>query len=247
MRVFLFLLLTAPAFAQPDILILGEVHDNPDAHLGQAAEIAKLGPKAVVFEMLTPEEAAQINIDPSVTEAIWSTSNWPPLEMYGPIFDALDQAAVVGAAVPRETVMQVYRVGPVDIFGERAAQFGLDRPLPSEQQKARETLQFEAHCEAMPLNMMAGMVSVQRFRDAVFAQVSLEALATYGAPIAVITGNGHARMDWGIPAVLRTAAPEVTVHTIGFVEGRTGMPFNEVRAVPVTKREDPCATLTSNE
>ena len=47
----LLLCLAAPALSQPaaDIVILGEVHDNPDAHLGLAAVLEELQPTAVVF------------------------------------------------------------------------------------------------------------------------------------------------------------------------------------------------------
>lgn len=177
----LFLILALPVMADPaaEIVILGEVHDNPDAHLGQAGALRALRPTAVVF-------------------------------------------------------------------GADAARFGLDAALPEDQQEKRMQLQFEAHCGAMPLEMMAGMVAVQRYRDAVFARAALEALETYGPPVAVIAGNGHARTDWGIPAVIAKAAPDVTTHAIGFVENDFGMPFDDTRIVPPAERDDPCATLTSN-
>lgn len=242
------LCLAAPALAeaQADIVILGEVHDNADAHLGQAEELRALKPTAVVFEMLTADEAAKADADRSVIAEAWEASGWRDFPIYQPIVEALGGARILGAAAPRDTISAVYRDGAAALFGADAARFGLDQPLPADQQSAREQLQFQAHCEAMPLETMAGMVVVQRYRDAVFARAALEALQTYGPPVAVIAGNGHARTDWGVPAMIAKAAPGVTTHAIGFIEGEADMPFDETRIVPTATRDDPCASLQSN-
>ena len=244
----IFLALALPAMAETsaEIVILGEVHDNPDAHLGQADALRELRPTAVVFEMLTTEEAARADADRSQIAAAWEASGWRDFPIYAPIFETLGTARIVGAAAPRETVRSVYSEGAAALFGPDAARFGLDAALPEKQQEKRMQLQFEAHCEAMPLEMMAGMVAVQRYRDAVFARAALEALEIYGPPVAVIAGNGHARTDWGVPAVIAKAAPDVTTHAIGFVESDADVPFDDIRIVPTAKRDDPCATLTSN-
>ncbi|MEB8385665.1 ChaN family lipoprotein [Rhodobacteraceae bacterium KMM 6894] len=244
----LLLCFAGPALAQPvaDIVILGEVHDNPDAHLGQALVLKSLQPSAVVFEMLTAEDAARADTDRTVIAEAWEASGWRDFPIYAPIFDAFGTARIIGAAAPREAIRAVYSDGPDALFGADAARFGLDKALPSEQQTTREELQFNAHCEAMPRDMMAGMVAVQRYRDAVFAKAALEALETYGPPIAVIAGNGHARTDWGVPALIALAAPDVTTHAIAFVEEANGMPFDKTHIVPATERDDPCETLTSN-
>ncbi len=238
--------LAAPALAQPaaDIVILGEVHDNPDAHRGQARAIADLRPTAVVFEMLTAEDAARADADRSRLPDAWEASGWGNFALYAPIFDALGDARIIGAAAPRDAVRAVYSDGAAALFGPEAARYGLDTPLPPGQQEAREEMQFAAHCEAMPREAMAGMVAVQRYRDAVFARAALDALADHGPPVAVIAGNGHARTDWGIPAAIARAAPDVTTRAIGFVEAGTDAPFDEAHLVPPAPRDDPCASLT---
>ncbi|MBT55946.1 MAG: hypothetical protein CMF72_21430 [Mameliella sp.] len=243
----LLICLATPALAQPtaDIVILGEVHDNPHAHLGQAAALTALRPTAVVFEMLTAEEAAKADADRTQIASAWEASGWRDFPIYAPIFDALGDARIIGAGAPRDAVRAVYGDGAAALFGPDAPRFGLDQPLPEDQQAARQALQFEAHCQAMPLEMMAGMVDVQRYRDAVFARAALEALNTYGPPVAVIAGNGHARTDWAVPALIALAAPDVTTHATGFVEAASDTPFDDVQIVPPVDREDPCASLTS--
>lgn len=232
------------AFAQPlqagDIVILGEVHDNADAHEGQAQALRSLAPTAVVFEMLSPEDARRADTERDMIPEIWAEGNWPDYTLYAPIFEALGSARIIGAASPRAMLSSVFREGPGAYFGSDADRFGLSTPLPLEQQAAREALQFKAHCEAMPGEMMGGMVNVQRFRDAVFARAALEALETYGPPVAVIVGNGHARTDWGIPAAIANASPDVVARTIAFVEGQPDAPYDEVHLVPPAKRDDPC-------
>ena len=236
------LALPAQADTPAEIVILGEVHDNPHAHLEQAAALQALRPTAVVFEMLT-EEAAMADADRSLIAQAWAASGWRHYDIYAPIFDALGNAHIIGAAAPRAAVQRVYREGAAALFGPEAARFGLDQSLPEDQQAARVELQFAAHCEAMPREMMGGMVAVQRYRDASFARAALDALKAYGPPVAVITGNGHARTDWGIPALIAQAAPEVTTHAIGFVEAETAVPFDETRLIPPAERDDPCNAL----
>lgn len=230
-----------------DIVLLGEVHDNPDAHLAQAARLADLKPTAVVFEMLTQAQAQQAAEDPARIPDIWAEGDWPDYALYAPIFEALGEAQIVGAAAPRADIRAVYGDGAAALFGADAGRFGLDRVLPEAQQSAREEMQFDAHCQAMPRAMMGGMVAVQRYRDAVFARAALMALDTYGPPVAVIAGNGHVRTDWGVPALIALAAPQTQTWAVGFVEEATDVPFDESHVVPPVDRDDPCAALRGKD
>lgn len=64
--------------------------------------------------------------------------------------------------------------------------------------------------------------------------------------MAVITGNGHARTDRGVPALIRAERPEVSVFSIGQVlEAVPGAPFDAVvvTSAPESRSADPCAAL----
>lgn len=235
-----------------DIVLLGEVHDNAAHHLGQAKLMAEIAPTAVVFEMLTPDQAAQVNADSrSDLDALaqqigWAESGWPDFALYRPVFEAAGQTPLFGAALPRDRVRAAFESGAAEVLGAEAGRFGLDAPLPQAEQEARAALQFAAHCEAMPMEMMGGMVEAQRLRDAAFSATTLEALATYGAPVVVITGNGHARKDWAMPALIARAAPDTTVHVVGFVEAPAegGDPRYDTTIVTApADRPDPCAAF----
>ncbi|WP_244430323.1 ChaN family lipoprotein [Roseivivax halodurans] len=236
-------------FEGADIVFLGEQHDNPAHHARQAELVAEIAPTALVFEMLTPDQAAAApgarGDEASLEAALgWAESGWPDFSLYWPIFAAAPEAAIYGAAVPREAARSAMD-GPIsDTFGPDAADWGLTETLPDEQQVAREALQAEAHCNALPDEMLPVMVEIQRLRDAVIARAALGALRETGGPVAVITGNGHARLDWGAPSYLGRVAPDVTVASLGQGERAHGDPegeFDLVEIGPDVDRGDPCA------
>ncbi len=233
----------AHAALTPDVIFLGEIHDNPASHLGQAAQITQIKPTAVVFEMLTEAQAAAANaaaLEDIAAATNWADSGWPDFDIYEPIFAALGDAVIYGAGSGREAAMTVFRSGAAEAFGDNALRYGLTESLDPAEQAAREDLQFAAHCDAMPRDMMAGMVEVQRFRDALLADTAHRALVAHGAPVVVITGAGHARTDWGAPALLISAYPEVSITAMAFVEGTPDAPYDDVVIVPEAERDDPC-------
>lgn len=233
------------------VVILGEVHDNPAHHLNQARALAALKPTAVVFEMLSPEQAAIVNDSGLSGDALskalgWADSGWPDFAIYRPVFDALGSARVYGMALPRDEVRRAMTEGAAAVFGADAGRFGLDDRLSGEARAELEDEQREAHCDALPPEMLPGMVEAQRLRDAAFARTVLEAHAATGGPVAVITGNGHAREDWGIPRALRVAAPDLAVLSLGQLEAggdAAGAPYSVWVTTPAAARDDPCAVF----
>ncbi len=237
-----------------DIVILGEVHDNAQHHRSQAALIAELSPAAVAFEMLSPEQAATVNAmsdrDQALREALaWNESGWPDWSLYQPLFAALGETPVYGMALPRADVNRAVSEGAAAVFGPDADRFGLAAPLPAGQQAEREAHQQEAHCNMLPPQMLPGMVEAQRLRDAAFARTSLQAFSETGGPVVVITGSGHARRDWGMPAALHFAAPSVQVASLGQLEAipEAGAPFDLWLVADPAPREDPCAAFADRQ
>ncbi len=243
---------------EADVIILGELHDNPFHHENQARAVKAIAPTALVFEMLTPAQAEQATTATrenaeTLGEALrWSEGGWPDFSLYWPIFAAAPDAAIVGAALPRELVRRSVMEGAPAIFAETGGDpsaLGLDMALPEAEQTEREALQMEAHCDAMPIEMMGGMVAAQRLRDAAFATTVAKAVATYGSPVVLITGNGHARRDWGVPVYLSRVAPEIDIHIVGQFEAAPEPGYAELfDAWIVTEpaeREDPCAVFRS--
>lgn len=231
-----------------DIAVLGEVHDNPAHHLEQARLTALIAPKALVFEMLTEAQvAAAAGADRrdmvGLAAALgWADTGWPAFELYAPIFAAAPDALLYGAGLPRAAARAAMSEGVVASFGAEAASFGLTDPLPEAQQEARLQLQADAHCGALPEDMLPMMVDLQRLRDAHLARAAVAAFTETGGPVVVITGNGHARTDWGATALIRDVQPDLTVVALG--QGEEGLPATGVFDVHAdaagVDRGDPC-------
>lgn len=243
------------AEAAPQVLVLGEVHDNPAHHRHQAQAVAALSPRALVFEMLSPEQAARVTpdliADPvRLAEVLeWSDSGWPDFAIYAPILAAAPQARIVGAALPRDQVRRAMSESLPAIFGPQAAGFGLDQPYAPDLQARLEAEAQADHCNALPPEMLPGMVAAQRLRDAAFARAALAALDETGGPVAVIVGTGHARADLAVPAMIRAARPELRLRTLGQLEAAPAevlspdQPFDWWIVTPPTARPDPCAAF----
>ena len=165
-----------------DVVIIGEIHDNPAHHQVQARQVADLTPKAIVFEMIAPDKAYGVVLpqfsDPDGLEAYlgWAASGWPDFAMYAPIFAAAPDAIIYGAHVPRAQVRAIMEQGIASAFGDEASQYGLDNPLPDPQHQQRVALQIAAHCDAIDSTVAPVLIGVQRYRDAVLARAVVQAL-----------------------------------------------------------------------
>jgi uncharacterized iron-regulated protein len=239
--------MVAADMAAADVVILGEVHDNPHHHAQQASLVAQLRPMALVLEMLTDDQAAQITPEVRRDEGAlgaalgWEQSGWPDFSMYYPIFAAGSDARIFGAGLPRGDAQGALKAGVIEYFGVDAAAYGLDQQLDEEERYEREALQRAAHCDALPEVMLPMMVDLQRLRDAFLARAVVLALDETGGPVVVITGNGHARKDWGMAVYLQRALPEVTILALGQSEaGQIEGAFDQVLDTPATERPDPC-------
>jgi uncharacterized iron-regulated protein len=252
----------APALADPvdgaagvaeraagvDIVILGEIHDNPAHHVLQAAAIDLIDPAAIVFEMLGPEEASRVtpelagDRDALAAALDWADSGWPDFAMYYPLLANASAVPIFGAEVPRDAAQRAFAEGAAAVFAGDAEGFGLTEALDEDQQAAREAAQLAAHCDALPADILPGFVEAQRLRDATLAASALEALEAHGAPVVIVTGNGHARRDWGVPSVLETAAPDVEVLSLGQFEAAPGAepPYDLWAVAAPVERPDPC-------
>lgn len=237
-----------------DVVLLGEVHDNPAHHARQQEALVALKPSAVVWEMLSPETAARfragwLNDPDNLYQAVaWAQKEWPSFALYVPLIQATEGVPAYGGLVPRKMARLVQEKGVAVVFGSEAAKYGLMIPLSKEERAAREADQLEAHCNALPEEQLPMMVDFQRLRDAVLARAVVTAMADTGGPVVVITGNGHARRDRGVPEVLSRVAPGLKVFALGQSEdGAIEGSFDAVLDSPAVDRPDPCAVFQKDE
>jgi uncharacterized iron-regulated protein len=246
------------ALERAQIVVLGEVHDNPVHHARQARLVRQLRPRGIAFEMVpeASEEGIQVflaqggarrEIGPAIG---WDRMGWPDWELYAPVFEAAPGAYIAGGGVARPAIRAAIEGGAATAYGAGASSVGLDRPLDPAIRIEIEDEMIAAHCNKLPRRAAGGMVEAQRLRDARFANATWRALSEGGGRAVLITGNGHARTDRGAPAYLRLVAPEVTVLSVGMIELKPGadpvaaahgLPFDYVWFSEPTERPDPCA------
>ena len=180
----------------------------------------------------------------------WEKLGWPDWTLYRPVFEAVPLKAVIGGGLGRKAIRQAIGDG-----AEAAAAASADpelvramtAELPEGAQAAMETEMIAAHCNKLPARAAPGMVEAQRLRDASFAAAALRALEAGGGKTVLITGNGHARNDRGVPIYLEQLAPEVSALSVGFIETELDpaatvkdQPFDFVWATLPAARPDPC-------
>lgn len=235
-----------------EIVVIGERHDNPVHHEWQAKITADLSPGGLAFEMIKREKedfanAARINGDDLAEALDWENSGWPDFEMYRPIFDAAPEAWVSGGGVEADMLRLSVSEGAAAAWPDGAERYGLNERMAQDVIDAMLKEQDIAHCGALPTGMLPGMVEAQQLRDAAFADAVIRLLEADHAPVVLITGNGHARIDRGAPLYLNRAAPERSVLSVGMIEltekGEPtggGAPFDFTIYTVAHDRGDPC-------
>jgi uncharacterized iron-regulated protein len=241
----------AAALERAEFAIVGESHDNRDHH---ALEAQLLGmfldahPRAAVgFEMLDEDVRAVVRAPPRDPDAFaravgWQRSGWPEFTQYRPVFEvALAREARLVAAHPSREHVRA-SMGALPDAETRA--LGLDRPLPAAGQKQLEDEIRAAHCGHASEAMLGRMVRAQRYKDAFMARSLVEA----GGPGMLVTGNGHARNDRGVPYSLRLlGARRIVSVALIEVEDALRAPgdydlsaFDYAVFTPRTSDADPC-------
>jgi uncharacterized iron-regulated protein len=264
------------ALARADLVILGEVHDNPDVHVLQARVLRSMTAAgrrpALAFEML--DEDLQARIDRSLAEhpgdpdalaraVDWEHRGWYGFSMYRPIF-AVGLGAglpVVAANLPRTVAKDVAMRGRDALTPALATELARYEPLPPEVVRSLRAEMKASHCDApLPEPFLDKLSLAQRARDAQMASRMLAAATSTGAVL--VTGNGHARTDRGVPAYLAREARGRNVISVGIVEVSAGksepaqyaaefgegpLPLDYAIFTPVTDREDPCEGLRGHD
>lgn len=237
-------------FRQVEVIILGEIHDNPTHHENQALAIRSIFPSAVVFEMFSPEQAARINsmrwdggeLTGLEDEFEWHRSGWPSFDYYRQLLEADPEGVVYGGAIIESQGQEAAFEGALAIYGPDGVDYGLDQPLTPEETSLREAEFILSHCTALDDGELAGLIEIDRLRAAVLADAVLLALEEASYPVVVIVGNDLAREDYGVPAMLRMIYPDILVKSLGQVEESVGAnpPYSHLLVTGTIEREDPC-------
>ncbi|MFN2348636.1 MAG: ChaN family lipoprotein [Thioalkalivibrio sp.] len=214
--------------AQADVVLLGEVHGNPDHHRGQLEVVRALVSQgvrpALAFEIFDLGDQDRIDTlrrdgDPDADALAagvkmesrgWDWSGYRPLVQF-----ALDEGLVIIAAnLSRSRAMDVARGGLAVLPQQERQRLGLDQALKEGLRERLEQRIVDAHCGHLPRERAGGMIDAQRARDAYMA----DRLARVEGPVVLITGAVHGHRDYGVPAYLARLAPERRLASVAFVE-----------------------------
>ena len=254
--------------SRADVVLIGEVHDNPRHHQIEAELIRRLATsrqlRTVALEMLDREQQAELDRlwqQPAdagrVLQAMAFDERGWGAERYRPVVEAMLEAEVrpVAANLSRAEAGKVVRDGWGALFGEQEQTvLGLAADWDAAFTGRREQQLRDSHCNALPEEMMAGMLDAQRARDAVLAD---RVLAHAEAGVILIAGGEHARRDYGVPAYLARRAPALEVLSVLLVEVENarevsaylehwpaapeGAPYDYLWFTSRADRPDPCA------
>jgi uncharacterized iron-regulated protein len=232
-------------------VLLGEKHDNPDHHRLQAAALRAMvagGRRpAVAFEMFDSEQQPAIDryrANPSATAdglgraTHWESTGWPPFELYGPIARvAFDNGlALVAANIPLGRIRALVHEG-THALGPDLVDLGLERRFPPALEASLESELRASHCGHLPDAMIGGMALAQHARDAYMARAAIR--ADRGQGTVLVAGNGHVRLDRGVPYYLLRQKPGTSVASVAFLEVIDGMSEPQAYAKPIGADELP--------
>jgi len=249
----------AAELARRPVVLLGEVHDNVVQHRIRAEALGRLlaggARPAIAFEQFDRERQADIDrarresppeghslADHVIAQARAPKDSWD-WSRYRPFVELALQydLPIVAANLSRTAAARVAREGPNAVFTEaERAELALDR-FEDILAKHERVVQV-GHCNMLPKSALPGLARAQIARDAVLAQ----SLRPYlGRGVILLTGNGHARRDIGVPRHL-PAADQPRAWSIGLLEEGTeerSALFDVAFVSPEQDRPDPCAAL----
>ena len=257
----------AAAFTAARVVLLGESHDNPWHHRGEAWALRRLVEQGrhpvVVLEMITTAEAEAVGqcgegrcaVAAFARAVGWNERGWPDWRIYEPVLaEILDAGLVVlPASLPRSLEAELAVAGNRSGDYPFVDRLGLAEPLPGPVWAQMAAEIREAHCGHAPEQRLHAMIQVQRVRDGFMADTL--ATAQIGATAVLVAGTGHVRADRGVPVQLAKLQPGLPMLSIGFletVEGRDDprayleasdtavLPFTFVWFTEPAETQDPC-------
>lgn len=235
----------------PQVLLLGEVHDNPKGHQARYEELRRRVEAgwrpAIAMEQFDRQDQDLLNaaqegcMDAGCVIRVMDRKGWDWQQYYNIIQLALDhKLPIVAVNLSRADASKVVRDGIASSFDAKTvAEYRLNEPVSADWRKAQEHEIRTGHCDMLPAMMLPGMVDAQMARDIWMAKLIRD---QQPRDVVLIAGNGHVRKDIGVPRWLAAVGGKLTVETIGYVEGGSAKAqFDDTRTIPAQKRPDPCA------
>jgi uncharacterized iron-regulated protein len=246
-----------------EVVYLGEVHDNPRHHTGQARILQAMleagARPALAFEMLVEDQQAAadavVESRDSAMDAEgrlrWRARGWPDFGMYWPLFELARRHGlrVVATDLDPALVRRISRDGLGAVGKDGTRLVSLLAPDGERERALARTIQ-KAHCDLLPERRLPAMVESWHARNVAIARRIAEALRRAGQ-VVVIIGRGHQEAG-GLPAQLEALRPGTRQLVVEMLEVARGQSPDDVARqgtgevlwlVPAVERPDPCAGL----
>ena len=164
---------------------------------------------------------------------------------------------IIAGDPPRALVSKVAKEGLGALPAGERTRLNLDAPLAPALQDALLSELEASHCGLIPKARFTNMALAQRYRDAHLAAALADAGAKTGSAV-LLAGNGHARLDRGVPSLFGSKGLRGDVISIQLVEVEDGksdpsayMPKDPdgysaaeiIIFTPRHVREDPCLEM----
>jgi uncharacterized iron-regulated protein len=230
------------------VLLLGEVHDNPDGHEARfallQARVAAGWHPAIAMEQFDRERQPDLDraqrecrdADCVVAMAAPAKAGWT-WAYYVPVIEL---------ALREHLPLYAANLSRAD--AGRIVEHGYTTPIPADVLQPQVEEVRSGHCGMLPEDMLAPMATAQVARDIAMADVIAGALAAPPSAahpvdgVVLIAGNGHVRRDFGVARWLRERG--IASESVGFVEAPADAgQFDRFEVVPAFARPDPCASL----
>lgn len=200
-----------------DVVLLGELHDNPLHHALRGRLIARFaGPgRTIVAEHLP--ETGRVNFQSDTRADLEAAGfdapgwGWP---LHQDLYEQIRATGLplVGGNLPRDKAREIFMQG-VTGLPERMSQTYANSRLDAAAEKNLDHDLIEGHCGKLPDRYLLRMRFAQRITDIAMTHAVLD-----HRPAVLVAGNGHVRKDYGVPQVLAAVAPELKVVSVGFME-----------------------------
>lgn len=238
-----------------EFILLGELHDNEQHHQQRGELIVALKSLAptVVAEHLERGNIFIFNDDlkDNLVLAGFDPKGWR-WPLHEALFSAIAKAEItlLGGNIPREIAKKIVREGN-DAFPSELLGIIEQAPLDESAKNNLDADLLNSHCGHINAPMLPGLQLAQRARDASM----FNAMEQASKPVILVAGNGHVRLDYGIPSLLRQYQPQSNFVSIGFIEDSVDLSdMDKLRAqyhylwvTPKIERKDPCIGFKISE
>jgi len=248
-----------------DVILLGEIHDNPVQHEIQQklfeARIASGARPALMMEQLNIENQPELDHAlmgsdrNEVLNNVYKLVKFSNAEDYKPLLAiAVDnKLPIIAANTPNQKLNPVIWRGYDAYDADELKRLKVEEVWNDKRQKYMVTHMGGAHCGQLRDELRVGLSRSQRLRDALMVD---SAVSSIPRGVVAILGSSHARRDIGLPLYFAARDPKAHIISIAFIEvspdvtdpktyladSSTGeAPFDVVWFTPRVERGDPCA------